>query len=44
MDMMDKQFIVNWGMNGGNHVDLLKRFRQQQNQLVVAAQNGEGIR
>lgn len=44
MDIMDKQFLVNWGMNGGDHVDLLKRFHQQRNKLMVAAQNGEGVR
>jgi hypothetical protein len=27
MDPRDKQFLTNWGMNGGDHVDLLKRFR-----------------
>ena len=43
MDPFDKQYLTNWGMNGGDHVVLLQRFRQQQAKLMAAAQNGEGV-
>jgi hypothetical protein len=44
MDSQDKQFFLNFGMYGGEPVEALKRFRQQQAQLLAAPQNSKSIR
>jgi hypothetical protein len=43
MDAQDKQFFLNFGMYGGEPVDALKRFLEQQAKLLAAAQNGQGV-
>jgi histidinol phosphatase-like PHP family hydrolase len=43
MDMNDKQFLINWGMMGGEATDALTRFLEEQNKRLVAAQNGGNL-
>lgn len=40
IDFNDKQWLINWGMFGGTHVEALKRFRDEQAKRLHALQNG----